>query len=57
MLILLGPTLLFSIVFMLALLHFTDHVIANSQSPMYPFKKKRPRHRPPAGRGQPPAPL
>ncbi len=41
MLIALLPMLLFAIVLMLALLHFIDHVIANSQSPMYPFKKRR----------------
>lgn len=41
MLIALLPMLLFAIVLMLALLHFIDHVIANSQSPMYPFRKHR----------------
>ncbi len=41
MLIALLPMLLFAIVLMLALLHFIDHVIANSQSPMYPFRKRR----------------
>lgn len=41
MLISLLPMLLFAIVLMLALLHFIDHVIANSQSPMYPFRKRR----------------
>ncbi len=41
MLIALLPMLLFAIVLMLALLHFIDHVIANSQSPMYPLKKRR----------------
>lgn len=41
MLISLLPMLLFAIVLMLALLHFIDHVIANSQSPMYPFRKHR----------------
>ncbi len=41
MLVALQPMLLFAIVLMLALLHFIDHVIANSQSPMYPFKKRR----------------
>lgn len=46
MLIALQPMLLFAIVLMLALLHFVDHVIANSQSPMYPFKKRRGRRRP-----------
>ncbi len=35
------PILLLSIILMLVLLHFVDHVIANSQSPMYPFRKKR----------------
>lgn len=45
MLIVLGPTLLFAIVLMLALLHFTDHVIANSQSPVYPFKNRHRRRR------------
>jgi len=44
MLIALQPMLLFAIVLMLALLHFVNHVVANSQSPMYPFKKKH-RHR------------
>ena len=40
---------LFAIILMLALLHLVDHVIANSQSPVYPFKggkgkaKKQPR--------------
>lgn len=41
MLIALMPLLLFSIVFMLAALHFVDHVIANSQSPVYLFRAKR----------------
>ena len=41
MLIALLPMLLFAIALMLALLHFIDHVIANSQSPMYPFRKHR----------------
>ncbi len=40
MLIALMPLLLFAIVFMLAMLHLVDHVIANSQSPVYPFKKR-----------------
>ena len=38
MLIALMPLLLFAIVFMLAMLHLVDHVIANSQSPVYPYK-------------------
>lgn len=41
MLIALLPLLLFAVFFMLALLHFVDHVIANSQSPVYPLKKRR----------------
>ena len=41
MLIALAPMLLFSIALMLALVHFVDHVIANSQSPVYPLKKRR----------------
>ncbi len=45
MLIALQPMLLFAIVFMLALLHFVDHVIANSQSPLYPLKRKHRRKR------------
>lgn len=40
MLIALLPLLVLAVVVMLTLLHFVDHVIANSQSPMYPFKKK-----------------
>ena len=49
MLIALAPMTLFAIILMLALLHLVDHVIANSQSPVYPFKggkgkaKKQPR--------------
>ncbi len=38
MLIALMPLLIFAIVFMLAMLHLVDHVIANSQSPVYPIK-------------------
>ena len=38
MLIALMPLLIFAIVFMLAMLHLVDHVIANSQSPVYPYK-------------------
>lgn len=38
MLIALMPLLIFAIVFMLAALHLVDHVIANSQSPVYPYK-------------------
>ncbi len=38
MLIALMPLLLFAIVFMLAMLHLVDHVIANSQSPVYPIR-------------------
>ncbi len=41
MLIALMPLLLFAIVFMLAALHLVDHVIANSQSPVYAGKVKR----------------
>ena len=40
MLIALAPMLLFAIVLMLVLLHLVDHVIANSQSPVYPLKHK-----------------
>lgn len=36
MLIALMPLLIFAIAFMLAVLHLVDHVIANSQSPVYP---------------------
>ena len=43
MLIALAPMLLFSIVMMLTLVHFVDHVIANSQSPLYPLKKRKSR--------------
>ena len=39
MLIALAPMLLFAIVMMLTLTHLVDHVIANSQSPVYPLKK------------------
>ncbi len=45
MLMALAPMLILSIVLMLVLLHFVDHVIANSQSPMYPFKKRKGRRR------------
>lgn len=38
MLVALMPLLIFAIVFMLAVLHLVDHVIANSQSPVYPVK-------------------
>ncbi len=41
MLIVLAPLALFAIILMLALLHLVDHVIANSQSPVYPFKKRK----------------
>lgn len=41
MLIALMPLLLFAIVFMLAALHLVDHVIANSQSPVYPIKVRQ----------------
>ena len=41
MLIALMPLLLFAIVFMLAALHLVDHVIANSQSPVYPVKVRQ----------------
>ena len=43
MLIALTPLLTLSIVLMLALLHLVDHVIANSQSPVYPFKNRNKR--------------
>ena len=49
MLVALQPMLLFAIVLMLALLHFVDHVIANSQSPMYPFRKHQRARRARAG--------
>ena len=49
MLIALAPMLLFSIVMMLTLVHFVDHVIANSQSPLYPLKKRKSRR---AGRSR-----
>lgn len=45
MLMALLPLLFLSIMLMLALLHFVDHIIANSQSPMYPFRKRRRRER------------
>ena len=56
MIVALAPMLIFAIVLMLALLHLVDHVIANSQSPVYPFKgngrgskgKKRTKGRAPA---------
>lgn len=38
MLIALMPLLIFAIAFMLAVLHLVDHVIANSQSPVYPVR-------------------
>ena len=38
MLIALMPLLIFAIVFMLAMLNLVDHVIANSQSPVYPYR-------------------
>ncbi len=38
MLIALMPLMIFAIVFMLAMLHLVDHVIANSLSPVYPYK-------------------
>lgn len=41
MLIALMPLLLFAIVFLLAMLHLVDHVIANSQSPVYPTKLRQ----------------
>ncbi len=49
MLIALLPILTLSITLMLALLHLVDHVIANSQSPIYPFKNRKRKGR--AGRG------
>ena len=39
MLVALVPMLMFSITLMLTLLHLVDHVITNSKSPVYPFKK------------------
>ncbi len=41
MLVALVPMTLFAIALMLALLHLVDHVIANSQSPVYPFKNRQ----------------
>ena len=41
MLVALMPLLLFAIVFMLAALHLVDHVIANSQSPVYPGRVRQ----------------
>ncbi len=46
MLIALAPMLLFSIVFMLAALHFVDHIIANAQSPLRTWKRRRSRRHP-----------
>ena len=52
MLIALLPLLLFAIVFMLAMLHLVDHVIANAQSPVYPEKvRQRMRRRKHSGKG------
>lgn len=45
MLIALVPLLSLSIVLMLALLHLVDHVIANSQSPLYPFRNRGKKNR------------
>ena len=50
MLIALMPLLLFAIVFMLAALHLVDHVIANSQSPVYPRKLRQRMRRRKSGR-------
>ncbi|WP_243111257.1 cation-translocating P-type ATPase [Acutalibacter sp. 1XD8-33] len=50
MLIALMPLLLFAIVFMLAALHLVDHVIANSQSPVYPVKLRQRMRRRKSGR-------
>lgn len=41
MLIALLPLLLFAIVFMLAMLHLVDHVIANAKSPVYPGRVRQ----------------
>jgi len=41
MLIALMPLLIFAVVFMLAMLHLVDHVIANSQSPVYPRRVRQ----------------
>ncbi len=41
MLIALMPILLLAIVLMLTLLHLVDHVVANSQSPVYPFRDRK----------------
>lgn len=41
MLVALVPMTLLAIALMLALLHLVDHVITNSQSPVYPFKNKK----------------
>lgn len=44
MLVALLPLLILAIVVMLALLHLVDHVITNSQSPVYMFRKRTKRH-------------
>ena len=44
MLMILAPMLVFATVFMLAVLHLVDHVIANRQSPVYPKKLWRRKH-------------
>ncbi len=41
MLVALLPLLIFAIVFMLAMLHLVDHVIANAQSPVYPRRVRQ----------------
>ena len=41
MLIALLPLLVFAIVFMLAMLHLVDHVIANAKSPVYPRRVRQ----------------
>jgi cation-transporting ATPase E len=40
MLLILAPMILFSVMLMLSLLHFVDHIITNSQSSLYLFKKR-----------------
>lgn len=45
MLLALAPLLSLALVLMLVLLHFVDHIIANSQSPVYPFKKRKKKKR------------
>ena len=45
MLLALAPLFALALVLMLVMLHFVDHVIANSQSPVYPFKKRKKKRR------------